>query len=233
MIQLKLYRGKVSNIDDPDKLGKIQIRILPELYDKQLKDDDLPWFEPFFGTNGDEMKKQTPKKDTIVWCLIDDIWKRRYYLDYFNRKSFFDFDIITTALGSISEVSNKEYQYLDFYLYSEGSLDFFNNNTSERGTIYKDGTYVFHDKDGNLFANTVNKAIKVYNSKSSIELPSDGKAIVKSSVSITLNGLKVNVTGGSLEVNGSCAPTGTGGFCALVVDPFTGTLHTGNTISGT
>lgn len=178
MISLKLYRGKVFNIDDPDKQGKIQIRIIPELDDIKIKDDNLPWFEPFFGVNGTEIKKFALKKDTLVWCLIDDLWKRRYYLGYFDRKSFFDYSKISDTLDKIEEISDTEYTNIDFFLYSEGSLDFFNNKTSEKGTIYKDGSYTFHDKDGNIIINTVTKGLKAYNDNATLEIKNTGEVSI-------------------------------------------------------
>lgn len=60
-----------------------------------------------------------------------------------------------------------------------------------------------------------------------------GSADINVSGSTTLNSPDVKITGGQLTVNGSAAPTGTGGFCGIPNCIFSGVPHIGNVISGT
>jgi hypothetical protein len=48
MIKLDLYYANVVNNNDPDKLGKLQIKILPEF--KDMKESLLPWARPFMSS---------------------------------------------------------------------------------------------------------------------------------------------------------------------------------------
>jgi hypothetical protein len=77
------------------------------------------------------------------------------------------------------------------------------------------------------------------NGNSEIEVGGNLSAKVSGSADINVSGSTkltspdVTVTGGQLTVNGSCAPTGSGGFCGIPVCPLTGSPHIGTIISGT
>jgi hypothetical protein len=49
----------------------------------------------------------------------------------------------------------------------------------------------------------------------------------------TITTAQGKITGGTLEVNGSATPTGTGPFCALPFCPITGAPHVGSKVAGT
>lgn len=76
---MELYPGVVVDNDDPDKTGKVQVRI-PELNgsDKSSlfdEDEELQWFEPctpfFAGYQYGSLV--IPPVGAIVWCLIDEV----------------------------------------------------------------------------------------------------------------------------------------------------------------
>lgn len=60
-----------------------------------------------------------------------------------------------------------------------------------------------------------------------------GNVNLEASGGATVKSPSVKVTGGTLEVAGTAGATGTGGFCAIPVCPFSGAPHVGNKISGT
>jgi len=55
---------------------------------------------------------------------------------------------------------------------------------------------------------------------------------VEATANATVGAAQAQITGGTLQVNGTAAP-GSGPFCALPACLFTGAAHTGNTVAGT
>jgi hypothetical protein len=60
-----------------------------------------------------------------------------------------------------------------------------------------------------------------------------GNVEIESNTYCEVKSPEVKITGGMLQVNGSCTPTGFGGFCGIPICPATGLPHTGNQIIGT
>lgn len=199
MISFNLYTGKVISTDDEDKLGRIQIKILPEM--KDVSDNDCPWIEPFFGNSSeDEIIQDFPPIGTWVWCLCDKNFYDKYYLHRRNIKGTYDFDIIKDLLDKLSDAdsSDSDYQYLKFYLYEDQSLMFHNTNNGEHGFLHKDETYTLFDKDGNYFIYGKDKDITFYNDKTKILAESNGDTSIEndnSSIKILNNG--------NIEINGN------------------------------
>lgn len=75
-------------------------------------------------------------------------------------------------------------------------------------------------------------AITVHAAKD-INIKADTNVNINVSGNATIDSPNVKVTGGQLTVDGSCAPTGQGGFCGLPNCVFSGCVHVGNVISGT
>ena len=106
-MELKLYTAKVIDIDDTDKKGKIQIRILPEL--KDVANNDLPWAIPFSSYNSSSIFSNDPLEvGSIIRVLVDKYWKRFYYIGNMSFYNIFNFDNVTSSLDQASEISNKE-----------------------------------------------------------------------------------------------------------------------------
>jgi hypothetical protein len=175
MIELKLYTGKVISVDDEDKKGRIQIKILPEM--KDVNDSDCPFLEYFFGNSSeDELVQDFPPVNTLVWCLCDENFYDKYYLGRRNIKGTYDFDTVKDLLDSIDDItySDTDYKSLKFYLYEDGSLFFHNKSEGYRGFLHKDSTYDLYDKDGNRFIYGKDKDIKIYNDNGYFLIPTNG-----------------------------------------------------------
>lgn len=150
MEEYKLYKAKVISIDDPQKKGKIQIQVLPEL--KDIKTTDGPWAIPFISINSTSiMQNDLPELNSIVRVFIRKDWQRFYYIANAFFENIFNFDTINTKLDTISTINNKEYKNISFRMYKDGSLEFHNNQTQEHGFIQQNGSYQFFDKDGKIF----------------------------------------------------------------------------------
>ena len=223
--EYKLYKGKVINTDDPEQKGRIQVRVIPELENTTLtKDNDMPWFEPFFGNCSEtEMEKKELLVDSIVWIIIDTYWKKFFYLGYYNRNYFFDFGKILKILKSVADIKNKEYNNLRFSLLPDNSLFFHNTSNSESGAIYNTGSFILHKSDGSF----------LINSKDKLNILTTNNMEVESSGNIVLKGMDVNITGGNMTVNGTVEPSDNGPFCAIPNCLFTGSPHIGNKVSNT
>jgi len=158
-MDLSLYKAKVIDIDDKDKKGKIKIQVLPELKDVQVK--DLPWALPFSSFNSSSVFSNSPLEvNSLIWVLIDPLWKRFYYIGNMYFYNLFDFDSVKNVLDSASEISNKDYKNLSFRMFQDGGLEFHNNSTGEHGFIHKSGSYSIFDKDGKIYFSGKNITLK-------------------------------------------------------------------------
>jgi len=175
-MNLNLYLAQVNNINDPDKKGRIRVKIIPHL--QEVADTDLPWAVPFSSSlSSSQMENDLPLVNTMIRVLVDNKWKRFYYLPNAYFYELFNFDNVSDKLPN--DVSNKEYQYLSFKLYKDGGLEFHNNNSGDHGFIHKSGSYSIFDNDGN---------IKVDTKTSDMSIKCNGNTIESSSTSLIING---------------------------------------------
>jgi hypothetical protein len=182
-----LRKAIVIDIDDPDKQGKIKVKVMPD--NEGITDDSLfPWAMPFSSYNSSKVMSNDPfEVNSKVRILIRTDWQRFYYLGNRYQYSNFTFDTITSLLNNISSINNKEYKNLRFRLYLDGSLDFHNNSTGEHGYIHSNGSYYFMDKDGYLIY-TDSKGNIIKNSSSGINITdSNNNTLVMNSSGIILN----------------------------------------------
>lgn len=90
-MELFLCSATVVNINDVDKLGKIQIRIEPMMNDET----NLPWAIPFVSeVSNSTMSNNLPSVDSKVWILRDKYWKKFYYISNRYFYGMFDFSKI-------------------------------------------------------------------------------------------------------------------------------------------
>ena len=187
MIDLKLYKAKVVSIDDKDKKGKVQIQILPELKDVATK--DLPWAIPFSSANSVTVfSNDPPEEGSLIRVLVDQYWKRFYYLGNTLFYDVFNFDTVKGKLDSATELSNKDYKNLKFRMYKDGGVEFHNNSTGEHGFIHKSGSYIMFDKDGYVIQKDKDgSTYKTSSSGITIE-DKNGNTFITSSSSVKING---------------------------------------------
>ena len=101
-------------------------------------------------------------------------------------------------------------------------------------------SFVKIDSNGNIEINTEGKIdlnitgdTNIEVTEGAVSVKSLGNIEVESDTYCEIKSPEVKITGGMLQVNGSCTPTGVGGFCAIPVCPATGLPHTGTEILGT
>jgi hypothetical protein len=138
----------VENIKDEKGFGRIQVRIIPELY--HLTKDQLPWAKP--KEHVSYKSQELPSVGDLVFAEINDDWTSFYFLKEapFIAEQYPYSDIVE-ALKAIDELDNIEYPNPDFKLSSTGALEFYNKETGDRGYLHSSGTYILFKENGDLF----------------------------------------------------------------------------------
>ena len=183
MIELKLYYGEVINNDDSSekegKLGRIQVRLLPEM--KDIPTTFLPWIRPFMseGMSSDHYSFNSPEIGDKIWCLFDKYFKEGYYLRGAFIDGFFDYDSVTSSLSNIDETITTTYPHLKFKKFKDGSIEFHNTDTGEIGVYHNTGSYFLMDADGNIILNNKDGNAKIDINSNGITIESDIKITLK------------------------------------------------------
>lgn len=160
-MELLLKNARVIDINDPDKQGKIKIRILPEL--EMVEESLLPYAIPFSTTLSEsEISNNLPLINSTIRVLVDKYWKRFYYIGNRYFYNLFDFSKVSDKLNNINDI-NKDYENIKFTLHRDGGLEFHNTLDSSHGYIHKSGSYILMDSDGNIKADSKANKITVKN----------------------------------------------------------------------
>ena len=174
--------AKVVNNNDENKLGKIQVRIYPELID--VDKEFLPWVDFYSnslnGTSLDCGEHTFPEIDSWVRVFVEDY-------PIFHRVKIISNDYVEGLYiysksdglkeikdGETNLLENQTYPQPIFKFYKDGTIQFHNTNTGESGTLYGDGSYQIKDKNGNFFSHS-KKEHKFYNNNGYIKLTEEGK----------------------------------------------------------
>jgi hypothetical protein len=235
-----LTNAKVIDINDSEKKRRVKVQPLPELKDV-IGTTDLPWAIPFSTFNSSSiMENDLPEVNSLIRLLVSNDWKRFYYL---NNRFFYDvfnYTTIDTKLGTITDLSNKDYQNMIFRLYKDGGLDFHNNTNGDHGYLHKSGSYTLFDDAGNIITNANGKEMQINNAgkitfTSTGTLDIKGSAVtVEGTATATLKAPATNITGGTLTINGTATPpTGTGPFCGMPFCPLLTIPHSSSIVTGT
>ncbi len=137
--------GKVTDNNDPDKLGRIQVLVIPELQD--ISESDLPWAKPIYnstnGTPTDELRYHNiPDVGSYVRLKISEDWTSFYYSQeslYFS--SLYDYEDLYSQISDVIEdIGDNEYPQPQMQKDTDGFIQFHNTETGERGFIFPSGT---------------------------------------------------------------------------------------------
>lgn len=211
MYEVKLYYATVidnddQNHDDGSKKGRIKIKVLPEM--EGIKDDFLPWVEPFFtrGMAEGSFSYHSPEIGDKVWVIfIDKFWKNGYYLTGAFISGFFAESDVTSKMGDIAETVDTIYPNLKFEYMIDGSLLFYNTDTGDKGFINKNGWYFFIDTDGKTYWYFVDQEMKIYNDNTEIYIEDDGKITVTTNndIQVTNDGITFDLKNdGTYKIDG-------------------------------
>lgn len=179
MFDLVLETALVTNIDDKDKQGKVQINIESKF--KNIKKDLLPWAIPLFSnTSNSTMSFNPPVVNSQIWVLRDKYWKRFYYLTNRYFYNLFDFSKVNGLLDKCEKI-NKDYKNITFNYFADKTVIFHNNSDGSTGIINSQGTLLYIDKDGSFVRNVAKDEIseikgnedKKIKGKSTVEISGD------------------------------------------------------------
>lgn len=171
---MDLDYAKVEDINDPEKKGRIRVRVLPQL--KDVKKELLPWYDPFEGTStGEEMSFNPPKIGSLVLVQVtSSTFKKGFYCSSLHTRNLFNYDVISDSLSNIDEISDTSYPNVKFKLLEDGSIMFNNTNTGDLGIFHSTGSYSIIRGNGSLINYSV-EAIRSYNDNGFFEIKVNGQ----------------------------------------------------------
>lgn len=159
----------VTSVEDPEKLGRIQLRVLPEL--SEHEESDLPWcFPESSGIHGKSFG--LPQVGQAVSCIVwTKLWCEITYLPMVIRKPkehpFQDW--MDNQRSLIEDMANDpEEKNLVVEQYSDDFSQYHDVGNSEHGFVHPSGTYVTIDKDGTAFMKGV-KELHVHDGDGNFE----------------------------------------------------------------
>ena len=159
----------VTSVEDPEKLGRIQLRVLPEL--SEHEEADLPWcFPESSGIHGKSFG--LPQVGQAVSCIVwTKLWCEITYLPMVIRKPkehpFQDW--MDNQRSLIDDMANDpEEKDLVVEQYSDDFSQYHDVGNSEHGFVHPSGTYVTIDKDGTAFMKGV-KELHVHDGDGNFE----------------------------------------------------------------
>ena len=139
----------VTSVEDPEELGRIQLRVLPEL--SEHEEADFPWcFPESTGIHGKSFG--LPQVGQAVSCIVwTKLWCEITYLPMVIRKPkehpFQNW--MDNQRSLIDDMANDpEEKNLVVEQYSDDFSQYHDVGNSEHGFVHPSGTYVSIDKDG-------------------------------------------------------------------------------------
>jgi hypothetical protein len=149
MIDLLYKVAKVISLDDPDKKGRVQIKILSEM--EGIEDDSLPWAYNITAiSSANSFEKIAAEVGSLIWIMHDKYYKLFYWLGSYKIQNDVDFQKVQDQIDKVTEAGTNDYKDLTFTLYEDGFLVYHNNSTGEHGMVHKDGSYIHFKADGSI-----------------------------------------------------------------------------------
>jgi hypothetical protein len=207
------YVGKVVDVNDPEKIGRVRVRVYG-IYEDTIPDDDLPWAiqEPSFlgSTLGNFI---VPPVDTIVNVR-------------FSHGNIYEPIYCSKAIVKSKMPTDKDIDYPNNLIFFETDQgDSFSINVSTKETKYKtaSGDEILVDGSGNITINTTDATVGnlTVNVKGDYKVNADGSISFRSPTITAENDLGASVTPNALG----------GPFCALNLCLYAGTMHQGKTVT--
>lgn len=159
----------VTSVEDPEELGRVQLRVLPEL--SEHDEADLPWcFPESTGIHGKSFGM--PQVGQAVSCIVwTKLWCEITYLPMVIRKPkehpFQDW--MDNQRSMIDDMaSDPEEKDLVVNQYADDFSEYHDTANNEHGFLHPSGTYVTIDKDGTAFMKGV-KELHVHDGDGNFE----------------------------------------------------------------
>jgi hypothetical protein len=170
-----LRESKVINTTDPKSLGRIQLKVYPEL--AEIPDADCPWCFPFSGgIHGKSFG--VPLVDQLVSCVV---WNR-----FWNEITFLPFNITNPTKHlfdkwkedrkpNITDMANDpEEEHFVVEEFEDGFTAFHDTKNSQHGFLHPKETFITINKDGDIFIQSIKK-LTFHNKDSDLFLEADSE----------------------------------------------------------
>jgi hypothetical protein len=170
-----LREGKIISTTDPEKLGRVQIKVYPEL--SEIPDADTPWCFPFSGgIHGKSFG--VPLKDQLISCIV---WNK-----YWNEITFLPFNITKPTehlfdkwkderKPKITDMADDpEEEHFVVEEYEDGFTAFHDTKNSQHGFLHPKEMFVMINKDGDIFMQSIKK-LTFHNKDSDLFLEADSE----------------------------------------------------------
>jgi hypothetical protein len=171
-----LREAKVINTTDTEKLGRIQLKVYPEL--AEIPDDDCPWTFPFSGgVHGKSFG--VPLVGQLVSCIV--------FNRYWNEITFLPFNItkpeehifdkwMEKQRPKVKDMENDpEEEHLVVDQYEDDFMVFHDTKNNQHGFLHPTGTFFTINKDGSIWVQSVKK-YTFHNMESSLFLEADSES---------------------------------------------------------
>jgi hypothetical protein len=171
-----LRESKVLNTTDPEELGRIQLKVYPEL--AEIPDADCPWCLPFSGgIHGKSFGVP------LVGQLVSAIVFNRFW----NEITFLPFNITNPTehlfakwkenqKPKITDMKDDpEEEHLVVEEYEDGFTTFHDTKNNQHGFLHPKETFVTINKDGDVFMQSIKK-LTFHNKDSDLMLEADSES---------------------------------------------------------
>jgi hypothetical protein len=171
-----LREAKVINTTDPEELGRIQLKVYPEL--AEIPDSDCPWCFPFSGgVHGKSFGM--PLNDQLISSIV---WSK-----YWNEITFLPFNITKPTehlfakwkenqKPKITDMKdNPEEEHFVVEEYEDGFTTFHDTKNGQHGFLHPNETFVTINKDGDIFMQSIKK-LTFHNKDSDLMLEADSES---------------------------------------------------------
>jgi hypothetical protein len=171
-----IRESRVISTTDPEELGRIQLKIYPEL--AEIPDADCPWaFPASGGIHGQSFG--LPLKDQIITCFC---WSK-----YWNEFSFLPFNITKPTehlfakwkenqkpkITDMKDEPEEEHFVVDEY--EDGFTTFHDTKNNQHGFLHPKETFVTINKDGDVFMQSIKK-LTFHNKDSDLIFEADSES---------------------------------------------------------
>lgn len=246
-----LREARVVSVDDPNKLGRIQVKVIPELED--IPDGDCPWAFPLgAGAHGKDFA--LPSAGAVVYAVVfNRFWCEIAFIPCAIAKptGHLFADWVNGKKPSITDMAHSpEEATFEAREWDDGFTEYHDSKNKEHGFLHPSGTFVTIDKDGQVFVQSVKKinvhdkegklAVSLDSGTGDVAVTSKGKVSVSSvgdmgasaQSAMTLESPNTTLKGGNVTINGTVAPRGSGALCGIPSCIFNGAPHVGPTAAG-
>jgi hypothetical protein len=171
-----IREAKVISTSDQEKLGRIQLKVYPELSD--IPDGDCPWCFPHTGgVHGKSFG--VPLIGQLITCIV---WSK-----YWNEITFLPFNItkptehifdiwMKNQRPEISDMKNDpEEEHLVVEQFEDDFTIFHDSKNSQHGFLHPTGTFFVVNKDGSIFTQLVKK-LTFHNKDSDLVVEADSES---------------------------------------------------------